>query len=138
MPNGEDPGSIAKRWAVLVLRGCASREDFKTLKAWAKLATVSYTSLREACYLLDIKPRSARDFCRLLRALLMSPSTTFVPALFLDIRDRRTMARLFSNAGVTIRDLEGRSRVERFLKCQRLIPRDNPGVLALERALRGR
>jgi ActR/RegA family two-component response regulator len=50
--------SASGRWSSYVLRAVDSAEDPKTLSAWARCAGISYTSLREACYLMGIQPQT--------------------------------------------------------------------------------
>jgi CheY-like chemotaxis protein len=62
--------SASARWARYVLKAVSASEDPKTLRDWARCAATSYTSLREACYLLAIQPEDARDFVRALRVVV--------------------------------------------------------------------
>jgi hypothetical protein len=108
----------------------------RTLADWAKLAGVSYTSLREICYLLHIRPHDARDFARVLRAVLRSSSDGWDPARFLDIADRRTMSALLEKSG--LRNPEAsRSLLDQFLENQSFIDPANAGVLRLMALLKG-
>jgi hypothetical protein len=128
----ERPGSNAERWAIYVLRGCGSERDPKTLADWAQTAHISYTGLCESCRLLAIRPRQARDFTRVLRALLKSAGACCGPEAFLDVSDRRTLATLLAGAGG--RSVAGDCEpiaVDVFLRTQQYIPVDNSGLKAL-------
>lgn len=103
--------------------------DLKTLQHWARYVGVSYTSLCETCRLLDIRPHAARDFCRVLRAVIESQRHGCPPEVLLNVSDRRTIATMFDRAGIT-RD-RARPDVNQFLRCQRFIPPDNEALIVL-------
>jgi len=129
------PRSTADRWAILVLRVCESDADLPTLAAWAAFVGLSYSSLCEYCRLLKVHPRDARDFARLLRAVV-SPrlrSSTIVEVL--SIGDRRTLQVLLARGGLDTIDVDAMT-VEAFLAEQRFVPVDNPGLIALKAFLR--
>ena len=123
-------GSATARWAAYVLQACLAEDDLKTLSAWAKLLGVSYTSLRESCYMLGIHPHEARDFARVLRSLIRSSSTEWEPARFLDIADRRTAIALLEKAGLN-QPAAGRSPLQQFFETQSFIQQTNLGVLCV-------
>jgi hypothetical protein len=128
--------SIPARWALHVIKACLAEDDLKTLADWAKEAGVSYTSLRETCYLLNIRPHDARDFARVLRAVLRSSSNGWDPARFLDIADRRTMSALLGKSGLG--DPNGsQSLIDQFFEGQSFIDHANAGVLQLAALLKG-
>ena len=128
--------SIPARWTLHVIKACLAEDDLKTLADWAKAAGVSYTSLRESCYLLNIRPHDARDFARVLRAVLRSSSKGWDPARFLDIADRRTMSALLGKSGLG--DPDGsQSLLDQFFDAQAFIDHTNPGVLRLAALLKG-
>jgi len=126
--------SAGERWARFVIRATNSSEDLRTLAAWAKYVGVSYSSLREACYLLEIVPRQACDFMRALRAVLWLSRRGGRFAATLEVSDRRSIDRFVRRIGVAITDLSDMT-VEHFLSAQRLIPADNEALLAIRRAL---
>ena len=127
--------SIPARWALHVVKACLAEDDLKTLADWAKVAGLSYTSLRESCYLLHIRPHDARDFARVLRAVLRSSSDGWDPARFLDIADRRTMSALLARSGLR-KPEAGRSLLDQFLEGQSFVDPANAGVLRLVALLR--
>jgi FixJ family two-component response regulator len=124
------PRSSAERWAFFVLRGCVSENDPTTLLIWARCACVSLSSLVESCYLLGIKPQDARDFTRVLRALVRSSRSDRDPETLLDVSDRRTLKKLLDRTGLP-NGLGGIS-VDEFFTGQRLVARHNPGIRALQ------
>jgi FixJ family two-component response regulator len=131
----EQPRSAAERWAAYVLRACDSEGDLKTLAEWARFAGVSYSSLRESCRLLGIRPRDARDLARILRALVRSTHGAEDVAALLDARDERTLASLLSRA--SLRRSSGRAAsVADFLESQAFVDRHNRGLVALGRLMR--
>ena len=94
------PRSAAERWAMLVCKACESDGDPKTLEDWADCAGVSYSSLRESCRLLDIRPHAARDLVRVLRAVIRSHHHDCPPSVLLDVSDIRTLDNLLTRAGI--------------------------------------
>lgn len=127
-------GSAVDRWALFVLKACQSEDDPRTLKAWSRLAGISYTSLRESCYLLNISPHDARDFTRVLRGILRSPTARLDPERVLDVSDRRTISVLIRRAGLDTHK-EGANLLGQFFRDQSFITRSNPGVVLLSELL---
>lgn len=128
------PRSTAERWAMLVLRVCQSDTDLPTLAAWASFVGLSYSSLGEYCRLLDIQPRDARDFARLLRAVIRFRLLSSSVMEVLDIGDRRTLYALLARGGLDRAGAEPIT-VEEFLTRQQFVPVDNPGLMALRALL---
>jgi len=129
IPKIDHPTSAAERWANYVLRACKATEDPRTLGIWARQAAVSYTTLCESCRLIDIQPRYARDFVRVLRVVTMPSFDSGQLASFLDISDRRTLESIIKNTG--FRDCAIVPRpvsVMSFLDGQRFISRENAGL----------
>jgi CheY-like chemotaxis protein len=131
-------GSAAARWAALAVRACDADQDLKTLHDWAAYAGVSYTSLREICRLVSIPPHDARDFVRLLRAVICSQRADCPPAVLLDVSDRRTLTRLLQRAGLGSNTSPGPVSLPHFFDQQCFVPRDNEGLRILRRYLTGR
>jgi hypothetical protein len=129
-----EPRSAAERWARHVLKACQSDADLKTLGHWARCIGVSYSSVRESCRLLDIQPRDARDFVRVLQAIIKSHLDHCPPKVFLDVSDTRTLDALLSRSGMTV-GLRTGVTIEEFLQAQRLIARENEGLRVLRRLL---
>jgi CheY-like chemotaxis protein len=136
-PAPTRPRSAAERWARHVLKACDADGDPRTLDDWAACAGVSKSSLCETCHLLDIKPRDARDFARLLRALIRSRIHPCKPAALLDVSDRRTLDTLVARAGVLPETSADDAWLDEFLRQQQLVSAVNEGLLAL-RSLLGR
>jgi DNA-binding response OmpR family regulator len=124
------PHSVADRWATYVWRACRAPEgDFKTLARWARYLGMSYSSLCETCRLLDIRPQDARDFARILHAVVASSCAGCRADVLLDISDRRTLRRMGARAGVDL--VTGPLTAEDFLRGQQFIPATNQGLLSL-------
>ena len=136
MPDGTRPRSAAERWAGHVLKACESEGDLKTVGDWATCAGVSTSSLCESCHLLGIQPRDARDFARVLRALIKSSIHHCEPEVLLDVSDRRTLTTLLQRGGIVTRTPSGALSVGEFLRTQRFISGDNEGLSILRTLLR--
>src|SRR5262245_38989782 len=93
------PHSVAERWARLVLTASDADGDPKTRQEWARVAGLSYTSLRELCRILGMRAHDSRDFVRVLRALRKARAQQCPPEVFLDVGDERTVRVLFERAG---------------------------------------
>lgn len=134
IPQIAQPTSTAERWADFVLRGCKSEKDLKTLGMWAHQVAVSYTTLCEVCRLIGVQPRHARDFTRVLRAV-MRPSFDFRQlASFLDISDRRTLEPLLQTAGFDTLVSQPVSAMS-FLDNQQFINSENAGLRVIREIL---
>jgi hypothetical protein len=129
------PRSAAERWARLVLKACESDGDLRTLADWARCAGLSYSSLSESCRLVGIPPHDARDFARMLRAVLKSARDRCQLEIALDVRDRRTLNNLLARAGLELGLPIGSISVEQFLRVQRLVASDNEGLKVLRQLL---
>lgn len=117
-----------------MLRACKSEKDLKTLSMWAHQVAVSYTTLCEVCRLIGVQPRHARDFTRVLRAV-MRPSFDFRQlASFLDISDRRTLEPLLQTAGFYTLVSQPVS-VTSFLDNQQFINSENAGLRVIREIL---
>jgi hypothetical protein len=125
--------SVAARWAAHVLEACASDEDLKTIGEWARFVGVSYSSLCEMCRLLQIPPKDARDFARLLRATVRAAGGDGRLESSLYVSDSRTLKRLLDLAGYTAGTMA--VAAGEFIERQRFVPLDNAGLNAVRRAL---
>lgn len=131
------PRSAAERWAMYVLKACESEGDLKTLEDWATFVGLSYTSLRESCRMVDVRPHDARDLMRLLRAVIRSRRTGYPPEVLLDVSDGRTLKALFVQAGIDLPSRANAVSVEEFLKSQVFVCPDNAGLGVLRNMLFG-
>ncbi|MGC2745503.1 MAG: hypothetical protein WA672_20225 [Candidatus Angelobacter sp.] len=129
VPQIASPASAAERWASYVLGACRSAKDLKTIGIWARQVAVSYTTLCESCRLIEVQPRYARDFTRVLRIILMPTFDFSQLTTYLDISDRRTLHAILQKAGFEypVR-LPGLFPVVSFLEHQKFIAEQNPGV----------
>jgi len=132
----DHPASMAERWGSYVLAACKSERDPKTLAIWARQVGVSYTTLCESCRLINVQPRHARDFARLLRGILMPEFDFPKLASFLDISDKRTLDSILQKAGFGPHGTFPRHiSVSCFLDNQQFITRENPGLIFLRDVL---
>lgn len=123
------PGSVAERWARLVLRAIDAYRDPKTLDDWARFVGVSRSALCECCRLVHVSPHDARDLTRFVRAIQRS-GELWQPETTLDVSDSRTLDKLLARAGLSSRE-PGVPTIEDLLIGQRWIPQSNPGLVAL-------
>jgi hypothetical protein len=92
--------------------------------------------LIESCYLVGIQPRHARDFTRLLRALIRSKDDRCQPEALLAVSDRRTLAALVQRAGLGSHSNVATMSIVQFLQAQQLIATENEGLKVLAMLLR--
>jgi hypothetical protein len=131
----DHPTSMAERWASYVVAACKSERDPKTLAIWARQVGVSYTTLSESCRLIDIQPRHARDFTRVLRIILMPAFDFRKLSSFLDISDMRTLDSILQTAGFGQHAaISHHISVRSFLDNQQFIVCENPGLLIIQDA----
>ncbi len=132
VPEIVHPTSMAERWASYVLGACKSERDPRTLGIWARQIGVSYTTLCESCRLIDVQPRHARDFTRVLRIIFMPAFDFRKMASFLDISDKRTLNSILQTAGMGQHAaISHHISVGSFLDNQQFIARENPGLIIL-------
>jgi DNA-binding response OmpR family regulator len=115
------PRSVAERWAAHVVRACDSDEDLKTIGEWARFVGISY-SLCEGCRLLDIPPHDARDFARLLRAVIRAAQWDGRIGSFLYVSDSRTLKKLLDQAGCAAGTNAPPVSATEFIKRQHFVP----------------
>jgi CheY-like chemotaxis protein len=128
-------GSVARRWATLILRTIDATDDPKTLLSWSKYLGVSRSMLCESCALMHVSARAARDFARMLRAICRS-GEKWEPETLLESADGRTLKKLLAAAG--FRASVGRTlTVPEFLERQTYIPEGSPGMIAVRALLFG-
>jgi FixJ family two-component response regulator len=125
------PRSVGERWASYVVRAISAPGDLKTLDDWARFLGVSYSTLCETSRLVLVRPHDARDFMRVLRALVRSATCRI--ELSLDVSDSRTMRNMLSRSGLTSNVVDPHGRLDRFWRCQTFIDHNND-VLALVRS----
>jgi CheY-like chemotaxis protein len=132
------PGSAAERWAMHVMKGCHSASDLKTLEQWAICAGVSYSSLRESCRLVGMRPYDARDLVRVLRAVILASRAGCPPAVLLDVSDRRTLGSLLERSGLESASDARSMSVDQFFRYQRFVCSDNAALHVLRAMLTAR
>jgi CheY-like chemotaxis protein len=125
---------VAARWVDLVLRAIDSDGDLKTLQAWAEFAGVSLSGLRSTCYLAHIQPHDARDFMRVLRALVRARRLGWDLDVLLDVGDERTLEPLLERAGLT--GGTATATVDEYFDRQQFIPAETEALQLLSGALR--
>lgn len=127
----QPPRSAPERWADYVLKACEADQDPRTLKDWGHSAYSSRSAVIESCYLVGVQPRDARDFTRLLRALIRSRDVRCQPETLLAVSDRRTLEALVRRAGLGSHADVAAMSIARFLQTQQLIATDNEGLKVL-------
>lgn len=127
--------SSAQRWAQYVLRGTEAAEDPRTLADWARAAGVSRSALIEVCSFLEITPKQARDFMRVLR-IVRRDADPWEPEASLNVADRRTLRKLLARAGLSDTPRGVRPALTEFLQSQRFVSHANAGFAALVAQLR--
>jgi DNA-binding response OmpR family regulator len=125
--------SSAERWASVVLKACDADSDPKTLNEWARVAGLSYTSLRELCRMLDIRAHDARDLARMLRAVVKARQHHCSPKVFLDAGDERTIRLLFHRAGLEFS--QPGIAVDDWLRRQRFVSFEHQAIQRLRTML---
>ena len=123
----------AAHFVSLVLRALDADLDLKTLGAWAVHVGVSVSMLREACYLVHVPPHDARDFVRMLVAVIRARRLACDLDLLLDIADTRTLDGLIGKAGLTGKPAT--ATVADFLEHQRFVPAGHEVLRLLRQAL---
>ena len=116
--------------AILAVRDAPG--DPRTLRDWARLVGMSYTSLRTLCRLLGIRPHNARDLARLLRAVEKGQLQHCAPQVFLDTADERTLRSLLARAGL---DASAGTTVHDLLQSQTFVATTHPVLRALRALL---
>jgi ActR/RegA family two-component response regulator len=122
---------VAERWTRYVLKACESDADLKTLSDWARCVGVSYSTLRETCSLLGMRPHDARDLTRLLRAIVQASMYQCRPEVLLDVSDRRTLANLMQRAGTTAVSPKTPVSLEQFFESQVFVEGDSEAIRLL-------
>ena len=90
-----------RKLAVVLLRACGALKDPKTNQRLARAGGVSTRRFREMCDQCGVKPRDARDFVRILRAVRLSWVDGSMLASHFNPGDRRTALGLLARAGLS-------------------------------------
>ena len=85
--------------------------------------------------MLAIRAHDARDLARMLRALMLARQRRCTPAMFLDVRDQRTLRLLFDRAGVHAFSDGAEWSLDEFLRRQTLVDAGHPALEALRASL---
>lgn len=115
-------------------RTLTANRDLKTLGAWADHIGVSVTMLRQACYLAHVPPHDARDFVRVLVAVVRAQKMGCDLDLLFDIADSRTLHALLIKAGLAGRTAN--ASVGEFLARQQFVPTGHEVLRLLREALK--
>jgi len=129
--------SNASRLATLIVRMCQSLTDLRTLAQWSLFVGVSYSSLCEYSRLAEVQPQNARDFGRVLRAIVRSRGTSLRLSELLDVSDRRTLRSISERAGISSSDSLHRISLDQFIHCQQFLPQRSQTLRGVEQALTG-
>ena len=124
------------RLAETTVRFAESADDKRVLRDIGHEVGHAAGCLRNWCHTAKLKPRSFRDFCRALRAVLYleKNDSSQETANLLEIVDERTIRRFSLKAGGTKERLP--TTVDEFLNRQQFIT-NQEFVLAVRRALHG-
>ena len=128
-------GSTTDRLARLILRSCEAESDLKTIAEWARFIGMSYAALSELCRIVHIQPHDARDFVRMLRAVMQARSCQCDPEAMLDVSDRRTLKALLRRANIA--ECADPPSIEAYIVRQQFIDPGNAVVKVLRSLLRG-
>jgi hypothetical protein len=88
------------RWADLVSAVTQSRDDPRTIDAWARATAVSPATLRAWCRLAHLSPKRSLALARALRAARLAEREGCLPECLLDIKDPRTLRRFLDQSGL--------------------------------------
>ena len=119
----------------MILRGCHSEGDLRTIDAWATFVGTSYSSLGELCRVVGVQPHAARDLMRLLGALIRARKEACPVEQMLDISDRRTLRLMLGRGGLSTSSDAARIRPTEFLEHQQLIDHNHLVVRRIRTAL---
>lgn len=122
MPNQSRRNYAVERWAAMVDSVLGAVDDPRTLVEWGRLCGLSASSIKVRCRTAGLRPKTALDFCRLLRIVVSDePGTRDRRTLGqLDIIDERTIRRLLRRVGISSAVLTGATPCQ-FLASQVLI-----------------
>ena len=87
------------RWADVVVRAIAAKEDPRTLAEWGREVAVSTGALRNWCRTANLSARRSVMFMRVLRAVYRQRIVGLGAEDLLNIVDRRTIAKLMMLSG---------------------------------------
>ncbi len=128
--------SAMHTWTHYVLDVVQSSDDIKTLSDWAHTAGVSYTSLRELCYVIGVPPSDALSFARALRAYIGHVRHGVPLSALLDIRDRRSLVAFTDRTGLTETFCNiNRLDIDAFLRAQQVIPQKHDALIHVRQSL---
>lgn len=119
------PRSIVTRAAWFIAKACDSSHDLPTISRWATFVGTSNTQLRDPYYRIGVAPHSARDFMRVLRALIRANGAKANVNAELDIRDYRTEATLLAKAGLRCEPSAITVPLATYLSQQSFVPADH-------------
>jgi hypothetical protein len=83
-----------------------------------------------------VRPHDARDFARVLNAVIQAVARHCHPSVLLDVSDGRTLNAIVQRAGLPLH--EDSVSVEQFVRRQRFIASENEGLKVLCRLLAAR
>jgi hypothetical protein len=119
------------RWARFVLTGALASEDVGTIAHWAEEAGASCTTVREACRIVGVRPRDARDLTRALYAARRAAEHRCDPLALLSISDSRTVRVFLRRAGPQFAAIDTTEALLSLLSTQQFVPSSHVGVRAL-------
>jgi CheY-like chemotaxis protein len=126
-PRLEEPGTTIGYAAWWILLACGSPADLPRLGRWvAFVPKTTYSQLRNAYLRVGVDPLDARDFMRILRALVWTRGRVEHVEGQLALGDQRTTDPMIVRAGLSTDRPADPITFEAFLTGQRFIPPDHP------------
>lgn len=130
-----DARSAAERCANFILRACDATEDPHTLRDWASIVAVGYSTLAESCRVAGVQPHDARDFMRILRVLIATGGQPTNLEAHLQFGDSRTLRSLRERSGLSDARVGHTVSLDAFIVSQHFIPSDHPVLAAIRTAI---
>jgi len=127
--------SVVEELACLIWLACESSDDVKTIRDWADPLKIGYSTLRGLCDRAGMNAESAKNFARILRALVKSNGRVADVRFHLRYGDDRTVHPLLERAGLSAPRTPERVTLEQYLVLQQFIGDSGPILPALRRVL---
>jgi hypothetical protein len=94
------PSYAGVRWARLIVRVVASKDDPSTVERWGRLVGASRGTLGTWCRAAKTSPRRSLELARLIRAFVLTNGSGVDLQDVMDIVDPRTVTRMLARAGL--------------------------------------
>src|SRR5947207_919562 len=87
---------------------------------------------------MGIQPRDARDFVRMLRAMIKGDLDSCDPEVLVDVGDRRTLRALLERSGLAAGTKAGTVSCTEFFRNQQFVSIQNEGLILVQTLLNAR